>query len=71
MEQAPLTTRAVCLALQLSETALRHALRRPGAPKPKLHPTCRVFLWTRSDVERLAVFLGRPPRWPADSETES
>lgn len=53
----PITTLDVCRALGLTEPALRHALRRPGAPRPALHPTVRVFLWTQADVDRLAAFL--------------
>lgn len=53
----PLTTTDVCAALGLSEPALRHVLRRPGAPRPSLHPSARVFLWTSSDVERLREYL--------------
>ena len=52
-----ITTRTVLDRFQLSEPALRHVLRRPGAPRPTLHPTARVFLWTFEDVERLAAFL--------------
>lgn len=52
-----ISTSAVCKELGLSEPALRHALRRPGAPRPTLHPSARVFLWTAEDVDRLRKFL--------------
>ena len=54
----PLTTHEVCEELGLSEPALRHVLRRPGAPRPRLHPSARVFLWTAGDVDRLRQYLG-------------
>jgi len=57
-----INTRRVYEELGLTEPALRHVLRRPGAPRPALHPTARLFLWTREDVERLAAFLGRECR---------
>lgn len=57
-----ITTPDVCRELHLTEPALRHVLRRPGAPRPRLHPTARLFLWTRDDVERLAAFLGKPAK---------
>ena len=53
----PITTRDVCAELELSEPRLRHLLRRPGVPRPRLHPTARVFLWTQADLERLRRFL--------------
>lgn len=62
----PITTPAVCEDLGLSEPALRHILRRPGAPRPKTHPSARVFLWTSEDVDRLRGFLGRMPQ-PRDA----
>ncbi len=57
-----ITTPDVCRELELTEPALRHVLRRAGAPRPRLHPTARLFLWTREDVERIAAFLGRECR---------
>lgn len=54
-----LSTRAVCERLGISEDGLRHGLRRPGAPRPQLHPTAQIFLWTEADVQALAEFLGR------------
>ena len=54
-----LPTRRVCERLGLTEDALRRALRRCGAPRPPLHPTARVFLWTEADVQAMAEFLGR------------
>jgi hypothetical protein len=55
----PITTTDVCRALGLSEPGLRHVLRRPDAPRPSLHPSARLFLWTEHDIEKLAVFLGK------------
>jgi hypothetical protein len=52
-----LTTATVCAELHVTESNLRHVLRRPGAPKPAQHPTARVFLWTRGDLERLKQYL--------------
>ena len=57
MDEA-ISTRDVCRELGLSEPALRHVLRRAGAPRPRLHPTARLFLWTRQDLKHLAAFLG-------------
>ena len=57
MFEEPITTWAVLQELGLTEPALRHVLRRPGAPRPRLHPSARVFLWTAEDVERLRRFL--------------
>lgn len=54
-----ISVRTVCADLELTEPALRHVLRRPGAPRPEMHPSARVFLWTEDDVERLRAFLGR------------
>ena len=54
--ESPITTIDVCAALNLTEPALRHLLRRPGAPRPALHPSARVFLWTEADVESLRAF---------------
>lgn len=54
----PITTHDVCRRLGLTEPALRHVLRRDGAPRPTLHPSARVFLWTEADVADLATFLG-------------
>jgi len=59
----PITTQEVCCRLELSEPALRHILRRPGAPRPALHPSARVFLWTEDDVDALAQFLGREKQY--------
>ena len=53
-----LTTRDVCRILNLTEPALRHVLRRPGAPRPPLHPSARLFLWAPDDLARLIDFLG-------------
>ncbi|MCK6446182.1 MAG: hypothetical protein L6Q99_07285 [Planctomycetes bacterium] len=52
-----ITTRNVLDRFQLSEPAFRHILRRPDAPRPALHPTARLFLWTNEDVERLGAYL--------------
>ncbi|TAJ23652.1 MAG: hypothetical protein EPO68_02595 [Planctomycetota bacterium] len=52
-----ITTRDVCADLGLTEPCLRHVLRRTGAPRPPMHPTARVFLWTREDLERLKLYL--------------
>lgn len=52
-----ITTSEVCRRLGLTEPALRHILRRAGAPRPELHPSARVFLWTEQDVEALGEFL--------------
>lgn len=52
-----IATRDVCHEVGLSEPALRHVLRRPGAPRPDVHPSAHVFLWTRADIERLRRFL--------------
>ena len=57
MDAQIINTSAVCERLGLSEPALRHLLRRPGAPRPALHPSARVFLWTDSDVEALRCFI--------------
>lgn len=54
-----ITTRDACLLLGVTEPALRHVLRRQGAPRPQLHPTARLFLWTEQDIERLVAFLER------------
>ena len=55
--EAILTTSDVCSQLGIAETRLRHVLRRPGAPRPAIHPTAFVFLWTAEDVRRLRDFL--------------
>jgi len=55
-----ITTPDVCRDLGWTEPKLRHVLRRPGAPRPRLHPTARLFLWTREDIERLAAFIRKP-----------
>lgn len=65
-----LTTREVCRHLGLSEPALRHVLRRLGAPRPAIHPSARVFLWTQRDIDDLAEFLGRTRPKP-DHEEDS
>jgi hypothetical protein len=54
---AYLSTREVCEQTGLTEPGLRHVLRRPGAPRPQLHPSARVFLWTQEDIEALRRFL--------------
>ncbi len=54
------STSDVCLQVGLTEPALRHVLRRPGAPRPQLHPSARFLLWTEDDVEALKRFLSRP-----------
>ena len=55
----PITTLDVCRALGLTEPGLRHVLRRPDAPRPRLHPSARLFLWSEQDVQELAAYLGR------------
>lgn len=60
----PITTRDVCRQLGLHESKLRHVLRRPGAPRPSLHPSVRLFLWTEADVRALERFLRREPTTP-------
>jgi hypothetical protein len=55
-----LSTRDACAIAGLTEPALRHVLRRPGAPRPQLHPSARVFLWTQEDIDALKLFLSRP-----------
>lgn len=62
----PLTTRDVYIRLDLTEPALRHVLRRPGAPRPASHPSARIFMWTEEDVRRLEEFLQKP-REPSES----
>jgi hypothetical protein len=52
-----ITTREVCAAAGISEPALRHILRRPGAPRPQMHPSARIFLWTEEDVAELIAFV--------------
>lgn len=54
---SPITTIDVCAALNLTEPALRHLLRRPGAPRPALQPSARVFLWTEGDLDALRTFV--------------
>lgn len=66
-----LPIRRVCEQLGLTETALRAILRRPGAPRPALHPTARVFLWTSEDVLALRRFLGRREAGEAGEVTEN
>ena len=53
-----ITTCEVCRDLDLTEPALRHILRRPDAPRPAMHPSARVFLWTADDVDALRAFIG-------------
>ena len=67
-----LSTPEVCQALGTTEPALRHALRRVGAPRPPLHPTARIFLWTEDDVQAMAEFIGnhRMADERTDSQTE-
>jgi hypothetical protein len=65
-----ITTREVCADLHLTEPGLRHVLRRPGAPRPALHPTARVFLWTREDLDRLKEYLAEQRGDGASSGTE-
>ncbi len=57
MNHAFASTRTVCEQLGLTEPALRHVLRRPGAPRPKIHPSARVFLWTQDDIDALRQFV--------------
>jgi hypothetical protein len=64
--KTPITTREVCRRFGLPESTLRHVLRRPGAPRPQLHPSARLFLWTEDDVAALAAFMGRAA--PAKSD---
>ena len=68
---AYLSTRDVCQGVGLSEPALRHVLRRPGAPRPQIHPSARVFLWTHEDLNALRRFLSadqQPEREEAQGE---
>lgn len=51
-----ITTRVVCERLGLTESALRHLLRRPDAPRPVRHPSALLFLWSEDDVEALGRF---------------
>jgi hypothetical protein len=55
----PITTRDICVRFGIPESTLRHILRRPGAPRPQMHPSARLFLWELDDVEALARFLER------------
>lgn len=55
----PITTRDICVRFGIPESTLRHVLRRPGAPRPRLHPSARLFLWTEEDVASLSRFLER------------
>jgi hypothetical protein len=55
------STREVCLQVGLTEPALRHVLRRPGAPRPAIHPSARLFLWTQEDIDALKRFLSPEP----------
>lgn len=52
-----ISTRDVCHRLGLSEPALRHVLRREGAPRPNQHASARLYLWTEEDVQRLSAFI--------------
>ena len=52
-----ISTREVCRRLELSEPALRHVLRRQGAPRAPVHRSARLYLWTESDVEKLRAFI--------------
>jgi hypothetical protein len=63
-----ISTRDVCARADVTEPALRHILRRPGAPRPTLHPTAHVFLWTERDVAELLQFLRRSV--PTESERQ-
>jgi hypothetical protein len=54
-----ISTREVCAAAGVSESGLRHILRRPGAPRPQLHPSARLFLWDESDVHALIEFIAK------------
>jgi hypothetical protein len=64
-----LSTREVCAAAGVSESGLRHILRRPGAPRPQLHPSARLFLWTERDVAALIDFI-RKSKAACGSTTE-
>jgi hypothetical protein len=55
--QKHISTREVCAAAGISEPALRHVLPRPGAPRPQLHPSAHLFLWTEHDVAALIRFI--------------
>ena len=60
----PITTRWVCTHFGVPESTLRHILRRVGAPRPRMHPSARLFLWEPADVEALARFLKRDDESP-------
>ena len=53
------STQEACERLGVPETTLRHVLRKPDAPRPELHPSARVFLWTETDLQRLAEFIAK------------
>ena len=53
----PFSTGEACAAAGLTESNLRHWLRRPGAPRPPLHPTAHVFLWDEASVRALVAFV--------------
>jgi hypothetical protein len=57
--ETSISTRDVCCRFDIPESTLRHILRRPGAPRPRLHPSARLFLWSEADVAALARFLDR------------
>lgn len=57
-----ISLQSVCSSLGVTEARLRHTLRRADAPRPASHPTARVFLWTRADLERLRSFLAERER---------
>ena len=63
-----LSTREVCRLVGLSEPALRHVLRRSRTPRPAMHASARVFLWTLDDVRKLAAFLETETRGAASQE---
>jgi len=56
MGNAPISTAEVAQRLGLTESGLRHLLRRPDAPRPPLHPTARLLLWSEADVRRLTQY---------------
>ena len=61
MTTSMITTTTVCERLGLTEPSLRYVLRQPGAPRPLLHPTARLFLWCEADIAALADFIGQRP----------
>jgi hypothetical protein len=64
------STRDVCQQIGLTEPALRHVLRRAGAPRPQLHPSARLFLWTQEDIDALKRFLS-PEQDPQQQEARN